>query len=273
MLIVDAQVHIWEKVASESSAPRPEPFRAEELIGLMNEAGVDRVVLAPTSWAADGEDGNDLVTAAVKDYPDLFRAFGVLDLADSRSRDRVLMWRARGLAGFCLRFHHKHLAPQMTDGTADWIWPAAEEAGVPLTLNVPHHLPKVAEIARDHPQLRMAIDHLAVGPRHLTEAVDELLDLARCDNVCVKADGVIEHSTEPFPHADVQPQICRVVEAFGPRRVFWGTDLTRMWRPGASLAESYRRYVELFTEHLPCLSGEDLELVMGRALCEWIGWP
>ena len=28
----------------------------------------------------------------------------------------------------------------------------------------------------------------------------------------------------------------------------------------------------MFTEGLPWLSGGDLELVMGRALCDWIGW-
>jgi hypothetical protein len=28
----------------------------------------------------------------------------------------------------------------------------------------------------------------------------------------------------------------------------------------------------MFTEELPWLAGRDLELVMGRALCDWIGW-
>jgi len=28
----------------------------------------------------------------------------------------------------------------------------------------------------------------------------------------------------------------------------------------------------MFTEELTWLSGEDLDLVMGRALCNWIGW-
>jgi hypothetical protein len=30
--------------------------------------------------------------------------------------------------------------------------------------------------------------------------------------------------------------------------------------------------VTLFTEELPWLHGTDLELVMGRAVCDWIGW-
>jgi hypothetical protein len=28
-----------------------------------------------------------------------------------------------------------------------------------------------------------------------------------------------------------------------------------------------------FTEELPWLSARDKELIMGRALCDWYGWP
>ena len=35
---------------------------------------------------------------------------------------------------------------------------------------------------------------------------------------------------------------------------------------------TWRQCVTLFTEELPWLRGADLELVMGRAFCDWIGW-
>jgi hypothetical protein len=28
----------------------------------------------------------------------------------------------------------------------------------------------------------------------------------------------------------------------------------------------------MFTEEMPWLEGDDLEWVMGRGVCEWIGW-
>jgi hypothetical protein len=31
--------------------------------------------------------------------------------------------------------------------------------------------------------------------------------------------------------------------------------------------------VTLFTEELPWLTGADRDLVMGRALCDWLSWP
>jgi len=45
-----------------------------------------------------------------------------------------------------------------------------------------------------------------------------------------------------------------------------GTDLTRMPR-------TYRECISLFTEELPWLEGADLEWVMGRGVCKWLGWP
>jgi hypothetical protein len=30
--------------------------------------------------------------------------------------------------------------------------------------------------------------------------------------------------------------------------------------------------VTLFTEELPWLKGNDLELVMGQGVCDWLGW-
>jgi len=60
--------------------------------------------------------------------------------------------------------------------------------------------------------------------------------------------------------------IRRVVEAYGPHRVFWGTDLTR-------LRGSYRQAVTLFTEELDFLSDIDKTWIMGRGIAEWLGWP
>jgi hypothetical protein len=47
--------------------------------------------------------------------------------------------------------------------------------------------------------------------------------------------------------------------------MFWGTDITRM-------PCSWRQCVTHFTEELPWLSARDKELIMGRALCNWLGW-
>lgn len=71
---------------------------------------------------------------------------------------------------------------------------------------------------------------------------------------------------EPYPFPTLHPQIRRAVEAFGPARFFWGTDLSQLPCP-------YRQPVTLFTEELDFLSVPDKEWIMGRALSKWLNWP
>ena len=60
--IVDAQVHLW-KAESEDwkwvpgmKPQMPEPFTVEKLVPLMDQAGVNRVVVVPPSWPGDRND-------------------------------------------------------------------------------------------------------------------------------------------------------------------------------------------------------------------------
>jgi predicted TIM-barrel fold metal-dependent hydrolase len=83
--------------------------------------------------------------------------------------------------------------------------------------------------------------------------------------VAVKATGAPHYSTQAYPYKNIQNGLQRIFDSFGPKRFFWGTDITRM-------PCSYRQCVTFFTEELPWLKDEDLEWVMGRAVCEWLGW-
>jgi predicted TIM-barrel fold metal-dependent hydrolase len=151
----------------------------------------------------------------------------------------------------------------------DWLWPAAERAGIPIALMAANFLPKVADIAERHPGLRLLIDHFGRVRGAKDDAAfanqDAVLALARFPNVAIKATGAPGESSEPYPYRNIHPYIRRVFDAFGPQRMFWGTDITRM-------PCSWRQCVTLFTEELAWLQGSDRELVMGRALCDWIGW-
>jgi predicted TIM-barrel fold metal-dependent hydrolase len=92
-----------------------------------------------------------------------------------------------------------------------------------------------------------------------------MLALARFANVGIKVSGAPSYSKQAYPFRDMQAPTQRIFDAFGPSRTFWGTDITRM-------PCSYRECVTMFTEEMPWLKGKDMELVMGRALCDWVGW-
>ena len=93
----------------------------------------------------------------------------------------------------------------------------------------------------------------------------QLTSLAKLPNVAIKATGAPGYSNAPYPFRDIHDGLHRIFDAYGPQRFFWGTDITRM-------PCSYRQCVTMFTEELPWLKGNDLNLVMGQAVCDWLGW-
>ena len=68
------------------------------------------------------------------------------------------------MVGLRFYFNERHKREWMTDGTLDWLWPAAERAGVPVALAAALFLPTVGQIAERHPGLKLIVDHMAVPP-------------------------------------------------------------------------------------------------------------
>jgi predicted TIM-barrel fold metal-dependent hydrolase len=272
--ITDAQVHIWaastpERPWPERHAPhRPEPITAESLLSEMDAAGVDRAILVPPSW--EGE-RNDVCLAAAQTYPQRFAVMGRLDPESPKSREMIEDWRKEpGQLGLRFTFHRPSLQPLLTEGKADWLWPLAERAGVPIMMTCPYKIMHIADdIAHKHPDLKLVIDHLGLLPGTRDEAAfaefDKLLALAKRPNVAVKASALPCYTHEAWPYASMHRYIRQAFDAFGPQRMFWGTDLSR-------LPCTYKQGVELFTQELEWLQGEDLAWVMGRGLRHWLGW-
>jgi hypothetical protein len=125
------------------------------------------------------------------------------------------------------------------------------------------------DIAHKHPDLKLVIDHLGLLPGTRDEAAfaefDKLLALAKRPNVAVKASALPCYTNESWPYAGMHRYIRQAFDAFGPQRIFWGTDLSR-------LPCTYQQGVDLFTQELDWLQGEDLAWVMGRGLRQWLGW-
>ena len=272
MLIVDSQVHIWGADSPARPWPkrglpqRPVPLGKDELLGEMNAAGVDRVVIVPPSW--EGE-YNDLGIAAAQAHPDRFAVMGRLDPQAPASRTMLAGWRNQpGMLG--LRLSLNAQSSLLTEGHVDWLWGEAEKYGVPVYLLVSHanvHL--IDDVAQRHPGLKIVMDHMALTGHNKDDKAfrdfDQVLAIAKRPNVAAKISALPCFSTDNYPYRSLQPYIRRAYDAFGPRRLFWGTDFSRSPIP-------YRQHVTLFTEELPWLSGEDIDWVMGRGVCEWLGW-
>lgn len=273
MFVADAQVHLWAADTPERPWPTLQPppvphrglasFSAGDLLREMDAAGVHRAVIAPVAW--DGA-RNDLGLDAARTWPDRFAITGRFDASTPDARDRLRSWlHLPGMLGLRLT------SDIAATPAADWFWQEAEQAGVPIVISpAAAKLDELDGVAAKHPDLRLAIDHFAAPRDTADEAafagLDRLLRLARHPNVAVKASALPAYTKETYPYRSLHTYIRKAYDAFGPRRMFWGSDLTR-------LPCGYRNAVTMFTEEMPWFSAADLEWIMGRGLCEWLRWP
>jgi predicted TIM-barrel fold metal-dependent hydrolase len=276
MFIIDSQVHIWapetaeKPYAKEDASPphRSVPLGHEELLREMDGSGVSRCVLVPPTWE---DDRNDTSIEAARLHPDRFAVMGKVKINRPESRELLANWKNQPhMLGIRMTFNAGRARQWLLDGTADWFWNEAERYDIPVMTFAPNNVPKLLEVAEQHPGLRMIIDHMglssALRGKSLEPAIANTLKFARLRNVAVKVSALPCYTDEPYPFPSLHPAVRRVVDAFGPERCFWGTDLSHLPCP-------YKQVVTLFTEEMKTLSASELEWIMGRGIAEWLHWP
>jgi L-fuconolactonase len=274
--VVDAQVHVWRPEAPDRPWPpggaeraramhRHQPITGSGLLTEMRDAGVDRAVLVPPFFEGYR---NDYAVACATEAPESFRVMARVDLRTGDPGPVRELLRSPVVAGVRLVFLPAD-AGRVDDPAAEWFWSFAEAEDVPVMLLASGQLDALGDLARARPGLRLAVDHLgltgqatdaAIGPE-----IGQLVALAELDNVSVKATAAPCYSTEPYPYPALHPFLRQLYDAFGPDRLFWGSDLSR-------LHGSYADLVRLFREELDFLSGADGDAVMGGSVLRWLDW-
>ena len=275
-IIVDSQIHLWKADTPDrpwapgTRAQLPEPMTIERVLTFLDEGGVDRLVIVPPTLEGMRVDYGQ---EAARRYPGRFATMGRIQLNDPNEAKRLPEWRQQpAVLGVRLNIGAVE-APWLTDGAADWFWPAAEKAGLPVMFLTSGQTALFGPIAERHPQLRLIIDHMgvssdAVASNQIPQAIAASAALAKYPNVSVKLSASPLLSKEAYPFNDVTPHIQRLFEAFGPQRCHWGTDVTN------SLAKAtYRQRVTHFTEELKFMTQDDLDWVMGRSILARLDWP
>ena len=208
----------------------------------MDAAGVTGAVIHPPSWDSTS---NELSVAAAEAHPDRFAILGRIPLDEPESRGEIETWLDRpGMVGLRYTFLRPHMASWPHDGTMDWLWPAAERLGIPIALLAGDFLPLVGQIAERHPRLKLIVDHFGVGRLHVDEAAfvtPPEVGRGAASDIAVKVTGP-QYVSDGYPFKSLTPRYKAIYDAPGPRRMFWGTDITRM-------PCTWRECVTAFTEH------------------------
>jgi predicted TIM-barrel fold metal-dependent hydrolase len=266
-IAVDAQIHLWAG-GTPGGTHQHAPFGVHDALAGMDAAGVDACVVVPPPWDPDA---NAIAVEAARSHPERFAVMANLPLDERTGRPMIEAWREqREVMGLRLAFSQDPQRRVLLDNGADWIWPLAARAALPVMIFAPDLLPAIGDIARRNPGLAICVDHMGLVTGTKDDAafepvLPELLSLAERANVSIKLSSAPIYSSEPYPFANVSGYLEQIVDAFGPARCFWGTDITRM-------PCSWRECLTHFTETLPWLTGGDKDLVMGEALCTWLRW-
>jgi predicted TIM-barrel fold metal-dependent hydrolase len=286
MLVIDAQVHVYERNHAgrpwQGMLHGPAEMTGEQMIAAMDEAGVDAAVLVST-WALYKDDAS--YAFQVRDaYPDRFAVVRPLDPSDPAAPEKIAEL-ARTPGGIAVRiismppitgpnvnlvFPDVNLA---TDPGVRAVFAAAARHSIPVNLTCIGRMDQAAELARAHPSCRIVIDHMGLRqpferpvPKGAFDDLSKVLELARFDNVAMKASGVCSLSQNGYPYDDIWEPLARTIDAFGLDRCMWGTDWTR-----ALSMTSYRESVDGFR----CsdrLTEDEKQKFLGRTLLSIYDW-
>lgn len=275
MKIIDSQIHTWYPDSPErpwapgtKSLHGPE-FENTKALEVMDSAGVRRAILVPPGWL--GWD-NEYALSAARANPDRFAVMGRFDVQAPDAKERLAGWCDQpGMLGIRIFFAGEPWMSMLTSRDYDWYWSGIEREQIPMMCLVPGNMRSLLPILERYPNLRLIFDHAGRHPRGPKDEaawddLDDTLALARFPKTAIKVSSLPTFSTKPYPFEVLHQPIRKIYDTFGPRRMLWGSDVTRLdW--------GYADNLRLFTEALTFLSADDKEWILSRAAAEHCGWP
>ncbi|MDX1980391.1 MAG: amidohydrolase family protein [Bryobacteraceae bacterium] len=263
--IVDSHVHVWKADprypwAKETTSPPKEDATAETLLDLMKQHGVERTVIIQVihyRW------DNRYLADVLKQYPKLFHGVARVNPEDPAAPDHLSKLVEEQ------RFRGVRLSPA-GNAAGDWIrgelmaplWSRCQKLKTPMTLLAPvSRMPDAAKLIEAHPDLTVVIDHMADSPIDKPGELEKLLALKRYPKVFVKISHAWSLSKQQYPWADTHAQVKRLYDAFGPKRLMWGTD----WPVSARHAR-YGETLSLVRDEMKFLNEEDKSWILSKTV-------
>lgn len=285
-MIIDAHLHVFAPATSDyprpvdALAPAGRQAPVEDLLAVMDAAGVDRAVLVPLG----PEDR--YVAECRAAHPDRFAAIGVAD-HDVTGRtpgiDPVRALRRRTAASGIRGLRMNRLGDPAAPITESPAWPVlrhlADNGLLVWFYAPPDQLPLLDLALTALPDLRVVLNHLGFCPPASGSgwdlAVDEhrrphittelppptlpaVLALARHPNLHVHFSGQYAFSQAGFPYPDLAPIGRALYDAYGAGRLLWASDY-----PWTRDVPGYARLTGLPRIHLPGLRPGEYDAILG----------
>ena len=241
-------------------------FTVEQVLALMDEAGVDRALLVQplTAYGYD----NRYTALSARRYPDRFVSVPIVDMeADGAAETLRSLNENEKMTG--VRLFGRAGGGDWLDNPKTFpVWELAEELDFPIAVLLGiERAPKLAAMLERFPGVTVALDHLGSvpfddGPPYETAA--PVFDLARFPNLRLKFSPTNEQSAARGP-GGIKEVLERIVDRFGVDRLMWGSNFSATYEP------PYAELVAMGQESLSFLTAEERAKIMGGNALEV--WP
>ncbi|SMP16205.1 amidohydrolase family protein [Shimia sagamensis] len=245
---IDAHQHFWKLARGDYSWLTPDlqplyrDFGPKDLRPLLETAGVDGTIAVQ---AADTEAETEYLLALADEHDWIFGVVGWTDLEAADAPEKIeRMAQHPKLVGF------RPMIQDIKDDAwmlKDNLRPALEAMALHnLTFDalvMPRHLGHLLTFLEKNPNLRIVIDHgakPAIRDGHFDTWATDMTRIAQSSEVFCKLSGLTTEAGPEWALDDLSPYIERVLQAFTPARILFGSD----W-PVLNLASSYGAWLAI----------------------------
>ena len=180
------------------------------------------------------------VAKAIKEHPTFFKGMALANptLPPAEAVAELEALHAAGFVG--VRFNAGNFADGLDSAVSRALYTRAGELGMPVGVMCFRGLGPFVDgleaLLKAAPATTLVIDHLGFfrqpaigGQLGGAAAFDEasweaLLRLAQYPQCLVKVSALFRASGEAPPFADLKPRVAKLLDAYGPQRLMWGSD-------------------------------------------------
>ena len=248
MRLVDTHTHAWgpdtDELPLQAEVEPPGwdgPYTHRDLVADMDAVDVDEAVVVTTPAYGRGVRANEYTMRSIEAHPERLYGVGLMDFfQDDEAAVRADVRRVVGhdrMLGVRMHapFEYAEI-PTELDRTADWIgddalepvWDelARDDAAL-FVFPKADQLSLVADLAGDHPDVTVVVDHMAWPDEQTDPEAEPWTDfeaVAEHSNTHVKVSSLPRSAAEPWPYPDMQAYVRKLLSWFGPERLMLGSD-------------------------------------------------
>lgn len=253
MLVIDAHLHLWEKINGRMGNKKVRPLSfgmidiagrkvqgmptwfqecrnpAELALAAFDDAGIAAGVV--TQEYLDGNQ-NEYLLEVKRKYPTRFFVHGLLDFRNpgglKAEFNKVIKQGFKGIKCPAMFLPRLKKAVRLDQPELMAVWEAMQSLDMVLSIDLAagdEQVPQVKNVAKAFPRLKVAIGHF--GMVNHGNWMSQIR-LAEHENIYIECGGIIWlFRREGLPFKKAQASIRQAVWAVGAKKIMWGSDYPR----------------------------------------------